>query len=127
MLNNVNIMGRLTDDPEIRNNGENRYCKFTIAFQRPAREGEDNAETDFFNCIAWNRNADVIADWYSKGDKLLIVGTLRNSKYEKNGKKHTSTEIVVKEIHFTGSKKKSKPDESHNNNKDVFAEEDTAF
>lgn len=127
MLNNVNIMGRLTDDPEIRNNGENRYCKFTIAFQRPARKGVDNAETDFFNCIAWNRNADVIADWYSKGDKLLIVGTLRNSKYEKNGKKHTYTEIVVKEIHFTGSKKKSKPDESHNNNKDVFAEEDTAF
>ena len=58
---------------------------------------------------------------------MLIVGTLRNSKYDKKGKKHASTEIVVKEIHFTGSKKKSKPDESHNNNKDVFAEEDTAF
>jgi single-strand DNA-binding protein len=123
MLNQIMLMGRLTADPEIRTTEDSRYCKFSIAVQRSKRKGENNAETDFFNCIAWNRNADVIADWYSKGDMLMIVGTLRNSTYEKNGEKRVSTEIVVREIHFTVSKKKSTDSEYE----DVFADEDTLF
>lgn len=105
MLNNVMMMGRLTADPEVKTAGENRYCRFSIAVQRPKRKGEETAETDFFNLVAWNGNADVISRWYRKGDMLMIIGTLRNSTYEKNGEKRVSTEIVVKEIHFTGGKK----------------------
>lgn len=59
MLNNVMIMGRLTADSEVKIAGENRYCRFSLAVQRPKRKGEETAETDFFNLVAWNNNADV--------------------------------------------------------------------
>ena len=63
------VTGRLTADPEIQTKGESRLCKFTIACDRPKRKDEENPETDFFQCIAWNRNADVIVDWFhSKND-----------------------------------------------------------
>ena len=51
MLNKFMVSGRLTADPEIQTTGENRYCKFSIACDRPKRKGEEKAETDFFNCI----------------------------------------------------------------------------
>lgn len=67
MLNKFLVAGRMTADPEIQTKGENRLCKFTIACERQKRKGEEKPETDFFTCIAWNRNADVVADWFGKG------------------------------------------------------------
>lgn len=62
MLNKFLVAGRLTADPEIKTAGESRYCKFSIACERPKHKGEEKAEVDFFDCIAWNRNADVVVD-----------------------------------------------------------------
>ena len=66
----------MTADPEIKTIGENRLCKFTIACDRPKRKGEENPETDFLPCTAWNRNADVIVDWFGKGDMVTLVGAV---------------------------------------------------
>ena len=82
MLNKFLVAGRLTADPEIKTIGEKRLCKFTIACDRPKRKGEETAETDFFPCTAWNRNADVIVDWFGKGDMVTLVGSVHNNRYE---------------------------------------------
>ena len=81
MLNKFLVAGRMTADPEIKTIGENRLCKFTIACDRPKRKGEENPETDFFPCTAWNRNADVIVDWFGKGDMVTLVGSVHNNRY----------------------------------------------
>lgn len=134
MLNNVMLMGRLTADPELKTTAESRYCKFCLAVQRPKRKGEESAETDFFNCIAWNRNAEVICDWYGKGDMMMLVGTLRNHRYEKNGEKRIATEIAVREIHFTSNTKRNSDDSSTydfsyspDEFEEIFADEDVPF
>ena len=106
MLNKFMVSGRMTADPEIQTAGESRYCKFSIACDRPKRKGEDKPETDFFDCIAWNRNADVIVDWFGKGDMVTLVGAVHINRYEKDGQKRSSTEVKVEEIHFSGGKKK---------------------
>ena len=106
MLNKFMVAGRLTADPEIQTKGESRLCKFTIACDRPKRKGEENPETDFFTCTAWNRNADVIVDWFGKGDMVTLVGSVHNNRYEKDGQKRNSIEVKVEEIHFSGGKKK---------------------
>lgn len=106
MLNKFLVSGRLTADPEIKTVGENRLCKFTIACDRPKRKGEENPETDFFPCTAWNRNADVIVDWFGKGDMVTLVGSVHNNRYEKDGVKRSSIGVKVEEIHFSGGKKK---------------------
>ena len=105
MLNKFLVAGRMTADPEIKTAGESRYCKFSIACERPKRKGEDKAEVDFFDCIAWNRNADVVVDWFGKGDTITIVGAVHINRYEKDGQKRSSTEVRVEEIHFSGGKK----------------------
>ena len=112
MLNKFLAAGRLTADPEVQTKGDNRLCKFSIACERPKRKGDDTAETDFFNCTAWNRNADVIADWFRKGDMITLVGSVHINRYEKNGTMQSYTEVTVDEIHFTGGKKKENEDKN---------------
>ena len=112
MLNKFLAAGRLTADPEVQTKGDNRLCKFSIACERPKRKGDDTAETDFFNCTAWNRNADVIADWFRKGDMITLVGSVHINRYEKNGTMQSYTEVTVDEIHITGGKKKGNEDKN---------------
>ena len=66
---------------------------------------EEKTETDFFTCTAWNRNADVVVDWFGKGDIITLVGAVHINQYEKNGEKRNSTDVKVEEIHFSGGKK----------------------
>lgn len=106
MLNKFMVAGRLTADPEIKTVGDNRLCKFTIACDRPKRKGEEKPQTDFFDCTAWNRNADVVVDWFGKGDMVTLVGAVHINRYEKDGQKRSSTEVKVEEIHFSGGKKR---------------------
>ena len=105
MLNKFLVAGHLTADPEMQNIGDNRLCKFTIACDRPKRKGQDDHETDFFNCVAWNRNGDTIVSWFRKGDMITIVGEVHINRYEKDGQKRSATEVKVEEIHFSGNRK----------------------
>ena len=106
MLNKFLVAGRMTADPEIKTIGENRLSPPPPARPRPKRKGEETAETDFFPCTAWNRNADVIVDWFGKGDMVTLVGSVHNNRYEKDGQKRSSTEVKVEELHFSGGKKR---------------------
>lgn len=127
MLNKFLVSGRMTANPEIQTKGESRYCKFSIACDRPKRKGEEKAEVDFFNCIAWNRNADAIVDWFGKGDMVTLVGTVHINRYEKNGQKCSSTEVKVGEIHFSGGKKKQTEDGYNAEYDTAFSGADTLF
>ena len=119
----------MTADPEIKTVGENRLCKFTIACDRPKRKGEENPETDFFTCTAWNRNADVIVDWFGKGDMVTLVGAVHINRYEKDGQKRSSTEVKVEEIHFNGGKKRENTAPTANSYDNPYAgtEDDPLF
>ncbi len=108
-MNKVILMGRLTRDPEVRQsqNGESTIVRFSIAVNR--RFQKDTA--DFFNCVAFRQTGDFISKWFEKGRMIAIVGSVQNSKYtDKDGNERTSTDIVVDEAYFTGSKTESTGD-----------------
>ena len=106
MLNMVMMLGRLTDDPEIKvSSGGKEYTKFSIAVQRSKTEKNPEPETDFFSCTAWDSTARIIFNWYHKGDIILIQGCLRNNHYtDKSSVKHYCEEIKVNQVHFTNSR-----------------------
>ncbi len=113
MLNHVLVQGRLTADPEIRTTTEGTsYTRFSVATERPRRKGAEEKETDFFSCIAWGKTAEIICEWYHKGDMMIIAGVLRNHKWIKDDETRISTQIVVREVHFPGNKAKSAVDSS---------------
>ena len=85
------------------------------------------AVTDFFPCTAWNRNADVIVDWFGKGDMVTLVGSVHINRYKKDGQKRSSTEVKVEEIHFSGGKKNNAPAENSNANSYIGTENDPLF
>lgn len=99
-------MGRLTRDPEVRQsqNGDSTIVRFSIAVNR--RFQKDT--TDFFNCVAFRQTADFISKWFEKGRMIAVIGSIQNSRYtDKDGNERTSTDIVVDEAYFTGSKNES--------------------
>ena len=86
-MNKVELMGRLTRDPEITYGGENNQtiiCRFTVAVNR---RGKDS-EADFINCIAFGKTAEFIGKYFNKGSQLALVGRIQVSQYQdKEGNK----------------------------------------
>lgn len=107
-MNKVILMGRLTRDPEMRQTTSGiQVCSFTIAVNRRfAKDGAQNA--DFINCTAWRQQAEFICKYFHKGAMIAIVGSLQTRTWEnQEGKRQYATDVVVEEVHFTGSKQES--------------------
>lgn len=80
----------------------------------------------FSTAIAWNRNADVVVDWFGKGDMITIVGAVHINRYEKDGVMRSFTEVRVEEIHFSGGKKNNVVT-TNSEYENAFVGEDTLF
>ena len=66
------------------------------------------ADSDFFNAVAWNRTAEFICKYFSKGKRIELVGSLQTRNWEdREGNRRTATEIAVSSVDFVGDKEKS--------------------
>lgn len=102
-MNVVNLMGRLTANPEIRQtpNGTS-VCSFTIAVDRFVN---NERKADFINCVAWRAKADNIARFFKKGNMIAINGSIQTRHYQDKdtGKNRTAFEVLVDRFYFTGN------------------------
>lgn len=106
MLNRVILMGRITQDLELKQTPSGvSVLSFSLAIERSyAKQGEER-QTDFINCVAWRQQAEFISKYFGKGRMLAIEGNLRTRTYDdKNGVKHYVTEVFVDSVSFTGEK-----------------------
>ena len=100
-MNIVILRGNLTRDPEIRviNNGDKQtsVVNFTIATSREftRANGTKDKVTSYIPCEAWDSGAEIIKSSFTKGDLVLVEGSLRNDNWEKDGVKHSSMKIRV--------------------------------
>ncbi len=96
-MNLVVLTGRLTRDPELKyGQSGNAYCRFSLAVDRPFKRGE----ADFINCVAFGKTAELIGEYLRKGRKAGVQGHLQMNKYESNGEKRTTYDVVVGQIEF---------------------------
>lgn len=104
-MNKVILMGRLTRDPEVRVTPSNiKVAGFTIAVDRKYKK-QGEAETDFFNCTAFGKQADFVEKYLKQGTKMIVTGRVQNESYtNKEGQKVYSTKIMVDEMEFAESK-----------------------
>lgn len=106
-MNNVSLMGRLTADPELKTtqNGIS-YCRFTVAVNRYSKDGEDTA--DFISCVAWRSTAEFICNYFLKGNKIALIGSIQTGSYtDKDGRKVYTTDVNTDKAFFCESKKES--------------------
>ncbi len=112
-------IGRLTRDPELNfaAGTGTAVARFTLAVTRPFKKDE----TDFINCIAFNKRAEAIAQYLTKGRQLAVTGSIRTGSYDaKDGTRRYTTDIVVDSFEFIGSSKSNDNQGSNSFNQDNF-------
>lgn len=104
-MNKVILIGRLTKDPDVRStSNQTAYCNFTIAVDRRFKDNNGQRQADFINCIAWRQTATFIGQYFHKGSKMALTGSLQSRSYDDNqGQKRYVTEVVVDEVEFADS------------------------
>ena len=110
-MNKVELVGRLTKDPEIRlTQSQTQFCGFTLAVDRRFKDSNGERQADFINCIAWKERAVFIQKYFHKGSRIGICGSIQTRSYQDNdGKTVFVTEVLVDEAEFVESA--SKPSE----------------
>lgn len=99
-MNSINLVGRLTKEPEIRNTSNgNKVISFCLAVDRRTKD----KATDFIDCVAWNKLAEIISQYCHKGNMLSVTGSLQTRMWEDNtGGKHKASEVNVMSIDLIG-------------------------
>ena len=102
MLNSVIMMGRLTDNPELRQTPSGRsVCSFTIAVERTFKAQGAERQTDFFDVVAWGSSADFASKYFNKGQLVAVQGRMETRSYEdRNGVRRKAFNIVAENLHF---------------------------
>ena len=100
-----------------------------IAFAVDRGFGEKK-ETDFFTIVLWNKQAETLHKYCSKGDKITVIGKLQTRSYElKNGEKRTVYEIRVDELDLPpkNAAKQAEPEFSQPSMDDMMGTDDFPF
>lgn len=111
-MNKVILLGRLGSDPEVREIGQSKVCKFSLATSESyKKDGEKITDTTWHNIIFWGKQCDILKQYVHRGDMLMVEGKIVIRKYDdREGVTHWATEIVCNSFEFVGSKKEEKPD-----------------
>ena len=105
-MNNFNCIGRIVKDLEVKTSqGGTTVLNNTVAINRPFKNKQTGErEADFINFVAFGKTAEIIAQYHQKGSLIGLTGRMQSRSYENsNSQKVFVTELVVNEMHFTGS------------------------
>ena len=111
-MNSINIVGRLTADPELRRTGDNTaVCSISVAVKRPRVKDT----TDFIECVVWRQSAEYLHQYGHKGDVVAVSGSLQARTWkDKEGNNRKAWEVVAESVELLSSNKDSKPSTSSN-------------
>ena len=104
-INMVQVCGRLTKQPELSNTLTSvNVVSLAIATNRTwkGKDGEKKEDTEFHNAVAFAKTAEVIAQYFGKGDEIYIIGRLQTSSWDdkETGKKRYKTDIIIERFEF---------------------------
>ena len=103
-INKVTILGHVVADPQIKSTKSGKsVLSFAIATNNEwfDQEGTLKKSTDFHRLVAWEKLADICAQYLHKGSPVLIEGRLTNRSYEGSDKQmHYTTEVVLQDVHL---------------------------
>lgn len=108
-VNKVCLMGRLTQDPEVRQStaGGKTYSRISVAVNRPKAKDATESVCDFVDCVAFGQTAEFLGKYFRKGNAIIIFGTLRTATRQIGDKKVKTTDVFVEELQFGQSRAES--------------------
>ena len=105
-MNRVYLIGRVTRYLELKHFGteERKYARFTLAVDEYNSTTKENT-TNFINIVAFDRKAEILSQYITKGRKLSIEGKLRAGSYlDKNNSKKYAVDIILEDFDFIDNK-----------------------
>ena len=121
-INKVILLGRLGQNPEYKTSQSGvGYCNFSIATSARKKDGPEI--TQWHRCTAFNKTAELINKYVSKGQQLYVEGEIQYNQYEKEGVTTYYTNIIVNNMQFVGNK----PNNSPNNNNQGYGNQDQYY
>ena len=113
-MNCVNLIGRLTKDPDIKYTQTNNtaIANFTLAVNRRfTKEGQPTA--DFINIVAWGKTGEFCSKYFQKGMQVAIQGRIQTRNWKDDqGQKHYATEVIAEQCFFADSKRETQEPKS---------------
>jgi single-strand DNA-binding protein len=105
-MNRVILTGRLTRDPELRSLSSGKaVCQFSLATNEFLGQGRESVE--YHNVIAWDRLAQVVAEFVTKGQQVAIEGRLQTRTWDdERGQRHWRTEVVASRVEMLSGRSK---------------------
>jgi single-strand binding protein len=107
-MNKVNLVGRLTRDPEVKNTTTGKaVATFTLAVDRRFKNKDGQKEADFIPLVVWGKQAEYVGQYLSKGSQIGVSGRLQVRSYDgQDGQRRYVTEVVADEVYFISTKRK---------------------
>lgn len=104
MLNQIAVQGRIATELTLRYTKSNTpVLSFRIAVDNDY--SGDKQKTFFFQCTAWGKTSEFISKYFSKGDMILLNGSLQTKEWtDKEGRNRSDVEINVAHAYFFGKK-----------------------
>lgn len=110
-LNRVTIIGRLTRDPELKYiQSGSAVANFSIATNKiyTTTSGDKKEEVSYFDCVAWGKMGEILAEYCQKGRRIAIEGRLQQRRWDdQDGNKRSKVEIIADNIQFLDGKSSS--------------------
>ena len=121
MLNSVNLQGRMVRPLDLKILGEDKQVgNFSLAVQRNFKNRDGDYDADFIDCTVWGKTAELIGNYFDKGDQIIIEGELRQETWEGENGKRSKLKVNVNGFQFVGANNSQK---NSNEADDNFDEE----
>jgi len=98
-VNVVTLIGNLATEVQLREVGpDKKVASFVLAVDRASRDGG----ADFLTVSAWDRQAELCAEYLGRGRRIAVDGRLKSRSWEEDGKRRNAVEVVARRIEFLG-------------------------
>ena len=94
-MNSINLIGRLTKDPELAERSNTKVCDLRIAVN-----GQGKNRPVFIDVATFNGQAEACARYLGKGSQVAVSGALRHSEWESDGAKRSKHSVLAREVRF---------------------------
>lgn len=117
-MNLVALIGNVASKPELKYTpAKKAICTFRMAVSRP---GGDDA--DFMTVVAWERQAEVCAEYLQVGRRVGVEGRIHQSSWEADGEKRSRVEVVAHRVSLLGAPREKPSDDPGTDNSGASGE-----
>ena len=102
-INRVELLGRVGADPELRRTqGGTAVVQLRLATDR--RNGERESQTDWHTVVCWAKQAEAVAEYVRKGERVYVAGRMQQQSWEtEGGERRSRIEVHAHEVILLGS------------------------